>query len=407
MRRSFLTAAAVLLTLAPLAAVDAIGTIQRIDLEKGWLFMYAGGQNRAVRLDKEVKVLGSDGQPLPGGIRAAELRAGVEVTVTMDGDAHVITVIRFGRAVEIYDRPSVGLKPLTEMTDKYKGEDGGLYGDGTNDPPAAHLQAARRETARIEPLGADGRPAKDGTIALVSIGMSPPVRAGSAAPAATQEFSVFSQLADRDPIKSPRLTIVDDDQGGQGMAQWVNPQGSAWLAADRRLQAAGVTPQQVQVVWVKLANIRPTGELTEHGRKLQRDTVIVLQNAKARFPNLRIAYLGSRIYGGWTTIPLNPEPYAYEGAFVVRWLIQDQIKGDPALNFDPGAGAVNAPLLLWGPYLWADGTTPRQADGLIYERNDLLEDGTFPSDSGQRKVAGMLLAFFRTDPLARTWYSTR
>jgi hypothetical protein len=161
----------------------------------------------------------------------------------------------------------------------------------------------------------------------------------------------------------------------------------------------------VQVVWLQLANVRPTGELTEHGRTLQRDTRMVLQNARARFPNLRIAYLGSRNYSGWTTIPLNPEPYAYEGAFVVRWLIQDQINGDPDLNFDPNRGAVRAPLLLWGPYLWADGTTPRKADGLVYERNDLLEDGTFPSDSGGLKIAGMLLAFFRTDPLARTWYS--
>jgi hypothetical protein len=409
MRRSFLTAAVVLLTLTPLAAVDAIGTILRIDLEKGWLFMYAGGQNRAVRLDKEVKVLDRDGKALPGGITATELREGVEVTVTLEGEGneHVIKVIRIGRAVDTYDRPSVGLKPLTEMTaaDGYKGEDGGLYGGGRNDPPPAHLQAARRETARIEPLEADGRPAKEGTIALVSISMSPPVRAGRAGSNATQEFSVFNQLADKDTMKSPRLTIVDCVQGGQGMAQWVDPQGRAWLEADRRLQTAGVTPQQVQVVWVKLANIQPAGELTEHGRKLQRDTVIVLQNAKARFPNLRIAYLGSRIYGGWTTIPLNPEPYAYEGAFVVRWLIQDQIKGDPGLNFDPSEGAVKAPLLLWGPYLWADGTTPRKADGLIYERKDLLEDGTFPSDSGQRKVADMLLAFFRTDPLARTWYS--
>ena len=44
----------------------------------------------------------------------------------------------------------------------------------------AHLEAARRETARIEPLGADGRPANEGTIALVSISMSPGVRAGRA-----------------------------------------------------------------------------------------------------------------------------------------------------------------------------------------------------------------------------------
>ena len=57
-----------------------------------------------------------------------------------------------------------------------------------------------------------------------------------------------------------------------------------------------------------------------------------LQLAKEHFPNLRIAYLSSRVYGGYATVPLNPEPYAYEGAFAVRWLILDQLAGKPELN---------------------------------------------------------------------------
>ena len=36
-----------------------------------------------------------------------------------------------------------------------------------------------------------------------------------------------------------------------------------------------------------------------------------------------------------TTTGLNPEPYAYEEAFTMRWLIQDQIAGKPELNYDP------------------------------------------------------------------------
>jgi len=293
-------------------------------------------------------------------------------------------------------KPSVGLKPLDEMTaaDRYKGEDGGLYGGGRNEPPPALHAAARAETARIAPLDAEGKPAPNGKIVLVSISMSN----------ATQEFSVFKRIADADPAKSPLLTIVDCAQGGQAMAQWVNPQGPAWQEADRRLSAGDVTHAQVQVAWVKLANIAPTGDLPEHGKKLQKDTVAVLQNAKARFPNLRIAYLGSRIYGGWSDGRLNPEPYAYESAFVVRWLIQDQTKGDSELNYDPARGPVKAPLLLWGPYLWADGTTPRKSDGLVYERSDVANDGAHPTDSGRRKVADLLLKFFKTDPNAKAWF---
>ena len=57
---------------------------------------------------------------------------------------------------------------------------------------------------------------------------------------------------------------------------------------------------------IKLANKGPRGDLQTHGRKLQRDTLAVIQNAKARFPHLRIAYLSSRIYGGYSSGPLNP-----------------------------------------------------------------------------------------------------
>ena len=293
-------------------------------------------------------------------------------------------------------RETVGFKPLSEMsaTDRYKGQDGGLYGGGLNVPPAEHARAAEKELARIQPLDAQGKPSPDGKIAFISISMSN----------ATQEFSKFKQIADADPTKSTQLTIVDCAQGGQAMAEWVSPQAQPWTVADQRLSNAKVSPQQVQIAWVKLANKGPVGDLETHGRKLQRDTQAVIQNAKARFPNLRIIYLSSRIYGGYATSNLNPEPYAYESAFAARWLIQDQIAGATALNANPDKGEVKAPLLLWGPYLWADGTTPRVADKLVYTRADLAGDGTHPSEPGREKVARLMLNFYQTDPLAKSWF---
>ena len=191
------------------------------------------------------------------------------------------------------------------------------------------------------------------------------------------------------------------------MARWADPKAACWTEADRRLRSVGVTQQQVQVAWVKLANAGPSGDLLEHGKQLERDTRTVLSNLKNHFPNLRIAYLGSRIYGGYADGRLNPEPYAYEGAFVVRWLIQSQIKADPGLNYDPERGVVKSPLLLWGPYLWSDRTTPRKSDGLIWKRSDLAGDGTHPSDTGRQKVAEQLLNSFKTDAQTRTWFVTQ
>ena len=326
----------------------------------------------------------------------------MEIDVEKGDKGPVVRAIRLGRReaanqTEGSTESATGLKPLTEMTaeDRYKGEDGGLYGGGRNEPPPAHLAAARKQTGKITPLDADGNPAKDGQIGLVSISMSN----------ATQEFSLFKQLADRDPDKSPRVTIVDCAQSGQAMAQWVDPDARAWAIAVQRLKQAGVSAKQVQVVWIKLANKSPQGDLAEHGRKLEKDTLAVLHNAKAYFPNLRIAYLGSRIYGGYASTPLNPEPYAYEGAFTVRWLIQHQIKGAPELRYDDADGEVKVSLLLWGPYFWADGTAPRKTDGLVWERRDLAGDGTHPSAAGRRKVAEMLLTFFKEDALASRWFT--
>jgi hypothetical protein len=294
-------------------------------------------------------------------------------------------------------KDKIGQKPLTEMSanDRYKGQDGGLYGGGTNEPPKEHRQAAKVSLQKIEPLDAAGQPANDGTIGFVSISMSN----------ATMEFSTFKRLADADAEKSSRVTIVDCAQGGQAMAEWVDPRAHTWEEAARRLVAAKVAPEQVQVAWIKLANKRPSGDLLEHGKQLEKDTLAVIQNAKAKFPNLRVAYLSSRIYGGYATSPLNPEPYAYESAFVVRWLIQRQIKGDKVLNIDKDHGDVRAPVLLWGPYLWADGVTPRKADGLVYRRDDLAADGTHPSPAGREKVAKLMLDFFKTDPLAKSWFA--
>ena len=179
-----------------------------------------------------------------------------------------------------------------------------------------------------------------------------------------------------------------------------------WMVLARRLEQAGVTPQQVQVAWVKQALIAPgrLGEFPKHAEVLQNDLRTIVRKLRQSYPNVRIAYLSSRTYAGYATSQLNPEPYAYESAFSVRRLIQQQMGGDKELNFAPQAGEAAAPLLLWGPYLWADGEQGRQFDDLTYERQDLAADGTHPSNSGRQKVAEQLLRFFKTNPTTKGWF---
>ena len=105
-------------------------------------------------------------------------------------------------------RRPAGRLPDLGADERHEGEEGGLYGGGSNLPPAAHLRAAEKVLAGIRPLDAGGKPADDGRIGFVALSMS----------SATQEFSRFKQIADVSLLKSSKVNIVDCAQGGQAMA---------------------------------------------------------------------------------------------------------------------------------------------------------------------------------------------
>ena len=281
-------------------------------------------------------------------------------------------------------RESTGLVPLPDLgTGWYRGEQGGLYPGGSNTPPQPHLATGLVLARRI---------AASGKIVLLSIGMSN----------TTQEFSAFQLLAAHAAL-NPKLVIVDGAQSGQTAQITANPQANFWRVVDERLAAAGAAAADVQAAWIKQANAGPSQGFPD-ARKLEDDLVATLHNLHDRFPNLKICYLSSRIYGGYAATPLNPEPYAYEGGFAVKWVVARQIAGDPELNYGAAEGAVRAPWIAWGPYLWADGVKGRKQDGLVYVRGDVGADGTHPSDAGRRKVAEQLLDFLKTDPTAKGWF---
>ena len=279
---------------------------------------------------------------------------------------------------------SMGFVPLTELgTGQYKGEEGGLYPGGSNTPPAKHLAAGVKLAHQMVPLDGDGKPSPNGKIVLLTTGMSN----------TTMESQAFIKLASADPDLNPHLLILDGAQGGQTARVIADPGANYWKVDDQRLAAAGVTAKQVQAVWLKQANAQPTQPFPAEAKKLEEDIRADIGNLTARFPNLKQVFLSSRIYAGYASTPLNPEPHAYETAFADKWLIAEQIAGKSDVR----------PWLAWGPYLWGDGMKPRK-DGLIWTREDLGADGTHPSPRGQVKVAKLLLDFFKSDPTTRPWF---
>jgi lysophospholipase L1-like esterase len=276
--------------------------------------------------------------------------------------------------------PPENLVPLTELTGKYQDQDGGLYGGGKNEPSTELATRAKQALAQVRPLNAEGKPATDGKIVMVSLGMSN----------TTMEFSAFKRLADADSRKASNLVIVDCAQGGKTAAAWATND-QPWEVAMTRLKDSGVSPAQVQVMWLKQANARPSTGYPAATNQLRDDIRTDIKRAREKYPNLRMIFLSSRIYAGYAMSPLNPEPYAYEGAFAVRAVIKEQ----PA----------DGPVLLWGPYLWTNGEKGRALDDLKWLREDCGPDGTHPSQKGQEKVAHQLLDFFTKNPYAKPWFA--
>ena len=324
------------------------------------------------------------------------------------------------------------LVPLTDLTNTYKGQDGGLYVAGRNEPPATHRSAWLKACAQVQPLDAAGHPASNGKIVLLTVGFSN----------THMESEDFVRTGSADPQKAPSVVLVDGAIGGRAAVMWAydgsdrlpkaeqerldremdvlhmpklhrgNRQApedrDTWPTLELRLKQAGVAPSQVQAVWMKHveAGAVALGEFPAHAKALEADLVDILVIAKQRLPNLRVAFFSSRTYGGWAKPTAgSPEPYAYEGGFAVRWLLQRQIKGDPLLNYDPARGEVKAPVALWGPYLWACGDRPRKTDGQVWTLQDVRSnDHMHPSEAGCRKVTEQLLKFLKTDPGTRQWF---
>jgi len=293
--------------------------------------------------------------------------------------------------------------------------EGGLYRNGSNEPPIAHEAEGLLRAAAIEPLDALGRPDPVGKYILMSIGMSNTTQeyCGGQNSGNCRSWSFMGQAADDPRVNHESLVLIDGAAGGQAADAWESPESPNYdRIRDQILLPRGLSELQVQALWIKLADRRPTRSLPDPDADaivLMRRMGNALRACKTRYPNLSVVFLSSRIYAGYAEgiSDLNPEPYAYEAAFTMKWLIDAQVTQMESGAIDPNAGDLNyttvAPWIAWGPYLWADGVRPR-SDGLTWLCADFAPDGTHPSASGQEKVGSLLLAFMLTSPFTIDWF---
>ncbi len=274
--------------------------------------------------------------------------------------------------------------PLTDLATPYLGVgEPGLYPGGSNAPTGDHLTDGLAHAAAVTPRAADGTVDPAGLVGLVLLGMSNP----------NQEGARFEREADRFAEHGGRVVIVDAAQGGADAAAMDEAADSYWSLFDARLAAAGVDPDQVQIVWMKSTYLTEmaSGNFPERMEEFRASLRGIAGVLRTRCPNLQLLFLSSRIW----TAATQRATFAYETAFAMKGLIQDQL--------DDVGGLGSGPWIGWGPYLWADGSAPR-ADGFLWLPGDLEGDAIHPAATAEWKVANLVRDHFRTHPLSASWY---
>jgi len=384
------------------------GKIKKVDADKGTITITVDGKDRVLIVTGTTQIMDAANQPARDGLKHPGFKEGASVMFKAnlkDGKA-VLAGLKLGGPNQQPRPDPVDLSKLIPLTDlgtkEYQGFPGGLYPDGKNERPSGHEAAGLELAKQVQPLDAGGKPSADGKIVLLSVGMSN----------TNQAFGGFMRVATNDKDINPKVVLVNGAQGGMTAALIQNEGGSRpngqpvsyWPRVDNLLAQAEVTRAQVQAVWIKQADAGPNEGFPKYAQKLHGELAKIVQVLHRRFPNVRLVYLSSRTYGGFAKTRLNPEPYAYESGFSVKWLIEQQLKGEPALNYDRARGEVKAPWLSWGPYLWARGSDKR-SDGFSYDESDFsASDGTHESQAGVMKIGNQLLQFFKTDSTTKGWF---
>ncbi len=313
------------------------------------------------------------------------------------------------------NRTSVGLTPLNDLgPGLYLGQfQGGLFEAGSNQMPVGHFAAGMTSAAAVVPRNADGQPAAGGRAVLLSIGLSNTTQEWCSQNSHTvcDPWSFTGQALASPLVEHATLAIANGAAGGQSAGTWDSPADPNYdMVRNTALTPLNLTESQVQAIWLKVANPQPMVSLPNAGADaytLETQIGNIVRACKSRYPNLQLVFISSRIYAGYASSPLNPEPYAYESGLSVKWAIEAQSRQNRGLGIDPRAGDLayaTAPWITWGPYLWADGLTLR-SDGLTWACDEFsAADGTHPAIPARTKVGTQLLDFFLASPHAAPWF---
>jgi len=304
---------------------------------------------------------------------------------------------------------------------------GGLYQSGSNVMPSDHSAVGTGLAAKVVPINRK--------IGMISIGMSN----------ASLEFGNFIQTYISGNRSVNRdLVVVNAASGGPGPCDFTVARGLAGPVCndtfnqnaydyirDNFLTPGGLSESQVEVIWYKFAVPIPVGGWIQPPPPLPAPNSNAyiyegfiggtMRAIKARYKNIKMVFLSSRIYGGYNQASKSPEPYAYEGGFSTQFAINAQIvQADQGGSVDRVAGNLAytvAPWMAWGPYIWSNGEVPNKYNGVYWcagllsparpcdaIEDDYQTDLLHPNSVGAAKVAEQLWNFFSTSEFTQSWF---
>ncbi|MFZ1799284.1 MAG: hypothetical protein WAU24_05415 [Chitinophagaceae bacterium] len=275
------------------------------------------------------------------------------------------------------------------------GYPGGLFPGGTNKATGDYANDLLQICSDIKPLNENGQISPFGKIGFVSIGPS----------TSLIMMNALIPKMHENKLVNPLIWPVPLGQGGMGINELISNSTFFWDTVVMKLKQYQLSPKQVQVVYFEEDdNDNYSSAFPQRPLDVKEKLKQGIQLLKVKFPNLRVAYILARtttIYMPIRDDNKQQEPIGYYLGFADKWLIEDQINGDPGLAYK-GDHPV-APIITWGPSQWSDGDKMR-SDGFNWLRSD-TDDGLHPNDSGSDKLSTMFLNFLLNDQYAKLWFA--
>ena len=285
--------------------------------------------------------------------------------------------------------------PINDLgTGTYLGLTGGLYPGGVDTPSGKYAKDLLRFSSKIVRLDTNGKASDSGRIAFISLGAS----------TGGDNMRALSSKTLSDPRTNPALSLVNCNNGAgkASLNSIMNPNDSYWSYVMNILKNHHLSAKQIQIIYFETDDSAVINSFPERPYIVRDDFKLAMQVCKAKFKHLKLVYVLGRTTTFNTTMIQNVEPCPYYNGWGEKFYIEDQINGVPGTQYK-GDSAV-APLVTWGWYQWADGTTNPRQDGFVWTKN-LTIDGLHASPEGQDTLSTRFQNFLLTDKYASIWYA--